>query len=345
MTDLNPRPTLDLIRPSADTPKGTRLGLPGRPLTARTPGHEDELAVWRFLPASHHRCVGAWCRLDEWGPDTLDPQTPVVFGPHPHVGADVLTVVLEGELHHRDSLGNHIIVRPGTLLLMSAGDGMSHAQTTGRSAGLHALELWATTAGTRVEPQVQFREQSAILQLPGIVASVLVGELAGVKSPVVTHADVSAGLLQVEEGAGLSESTCWMPLRRAYEYALLLLDGDLWIDSEEVDLGVLTYLGNRLGGLDLRSRSGAHVLLVGGVRPEETHNLWWNMVTATTDEMVSARALWSAHAPRYGKVPVDAVRWPTPPMVGIPVRHPRPPVPPGRFDRPADDAPGTAPPS
>ena len=328
MTDLNPRPTLDLIRPSAAAPRGVRAGLPGRPITARA-GHEDELPVWRFLPASNQRCVGAWCRLDEWGPRTLD--APVVFGPHPHVGADVLTLVLEGELDHRDSLGNHIIVRPGTVLLMSAGDGMSHAQDTGRSGRLHALELWAMTAGTPVEPRVQFREQSAILQLPGIVASVLVGELAGVKSPVVTHADVSAGLLQVEEGGGMSESTCWMPLRRAYEYAVLLLDGDLWIDSEEVDLGVLTYLGGGLGGVDLRSRAGARVLLLGGAKPEQTLNLWWNLVTVTTDEMVSSRALWSAYAPRYGKVPaVQAPRWPTPPMVGVPVRHPRPPVPRGR---------------
>lgn len=335
MTDLNPRPTLDLIRPSADTPGGIRLSLPGRPITVRTPGPGEELAVWRFLPASRHRCVGAWCRLDEWGPHTLDPGAPLVFGPHPHAGADVLTVVLEGELHHRDSLGNRIIVRPGTVLLMSGGDGMSHAQHTGGSTALHALELWAMTAGTPVQAGVQFHEQNAVLPLPGIVASVLVGELAGVKSPVVTHADVSAGLLQVEEGAGLAESACWMPLRRAYEYALLLLSGDLWIDSEEVDLGVLTHLGAGRSGLDLRSRSGALALLVGGARPDQTPALWWNLVTATPDEMVSARALWSARAPRYGTVPgVAAPRWSTPPMTGVPMRHPRPPEP-GRRPTPS----------
>lgn len=339
MTDLDPRPTLSLVRPSADTPTGIRLSLPGRPITTRTPGHQDDPAVWRFLPASNHRCVGAWCRLDEWGPHPLDPRAPLTFGPHPHVGADVLTVVLDGELHHRDSLGNRIIVRPGTLLLMSGGDGMSHAQDSGASTGLHALELWAMTAGTPVQAGVQFHEQNAVLPLPGILASVLVGELAGVKSPVVTHADVAAGLLRVEEGAGLGESSCWMPLRRTYEYALLLLSGDLWIDAEEVDLGVLTYLGAGRGGLDLRSRSGAHALLLGGARPDRTRTLWWNLVTASTDEMVTARALWSAHAPRYGKVPgAAAARWPTPPMSGVPMRHPRPPEPGRRARRPDPSA-------
>lgn len=277
--------------------------MPGRPLaTSVETGPGESLTAWRFLPALGHWTVGPWCLLDEWGPQAVPPGHPVVIGSHPHLGADVLTVVLEGELHHRDSLGNHLVVRPGSVLLMRSTTGMCHAQDSGASTGLHALELWATTVGVRAEPSVELREQTAVLRLPMIDASVLVGEVAGVRAQTSTHADAEAALLRVEAGAGLSTSTCWLPLRRLHEHALLLLDGDLAVDGHSLDPGVLAYLGSRVSGVDLRSTQGCRCLLIGGVPVTEPYSSWWNLVAGSNEEIVSARALWSAHSPLFGKV-------------------------------------------
>src|ERR1700719_2052992 len=50
------------------------------------------------------------------------------FGMHGHRDMEIVTVVLEGALEHRDSLGNGEVLRPGELQRMSAGTGIRHSE-------------------------------------------------------------------------------------------------------------------------------------------------------------------------------------------------------------------------
>jgi quercetin 2,3-dioxygenase len=65
------------------------------------------------------------------------------FGTHPHRDMEIFSYVLEGELAHKDSMGNGRVLQPGQIQLMSAGQGITHSEfNPSRSGPLHFLQIW-----------------------------------------------------------------------------------------------------------------------------------------------------------------------------------------------------------
>jgi len=65
------------------------------------------------------------------------------FATHPHSNMEIITVVLSGELAHRDSLGNGSVIRPGEVQRMSAGNGIEHSEfNASQTIPVHLLQIW-----------------------------------------------------------------------------------------------------------------------------------------------------------------------------------------------------------
>src|SRR5688500_897995 len=82
--------------------------------------------VRRFLPRRERRMVGAWCFLDAFGPLAFGARKVMDVPPHPHIGLQTVSWVVEGEVLHNDSLGQTAVASAGTVNVMTAGRGIAH---------------------------------------------------------------------------------------------------------------------------------------------------------------------------------------------------------------------------
>lgn len=245
--------------------------------------------------------VGPWCLIDEF--DIPADSRANGVGPHPHCGLAMLTWVLSGRLQHRDSLGGATMLEAGQGTLLRAGRGVSHAEERPDGVALHALQLWMVQpAAARRDDPCLTELRPTMLQLPAISGAVLLGTVAGVRSAAPHDWPAVAAVISVEPGAGTKGTVSWLPLHRRYEHALIALQPGLTIDDDLVPPGALVYLGSHRDGVEVSSRPGTRFLLIGGLPFDEQVLMWWNFIADRHEDLVLARALWSAHTPRFGTV-------------------------------------------
>jgi redox-sensitive bicupin YhaK (pirin superfamily) len=76
------------------------------------------------------------------------------FGTHPHDNMEIITIVLEGELEHRDSMGTGSVITPGEVQVMSAGTGIQHSEYNhSKDKDLSLLQIWVFPDKQNVEPR------------------------------------------------------------------------------------------------------------------------------------------------------------------------------------------------
>ena len=78
----------------------------------------DGLYARRALPHRERRMVGAWCFLDHLGPLDFEAGHGLSVGPHPHIGLQTFSWMIEGTILHTDSLGYRQWIHPGQVNLI-----------------------------------------------------------------------------------------------------------------------------------------------------------------------------------------------------------------------------------
>lgn len=78
------------------------------------------------------------------------------FGAHFHGNMEIVSIVLEGALQHKDSMGNHGIIKAGEVQRMSAGTGISHSEFNhSRMENVHFLQIWVEPKEMGIKPSYE----------------------------------------------------------------------------------------------------------------------------------------------------------------------------------------------
>ena len=76
------------------------------------------------------------------------------FGSHPHDNMEIITIPLEGQLLHKDNMGNNgAVINPGDIQVMSAGTGVVHSEYNNTKTDLKLLQIWLFPNKQNVTPR------------------------------------------------------------------------------------------------------------------------------------------------------------------------------------------------
>jgi redox-sensitive bicupin YhaK (pirin superfamily) len=263
--------------------------------------------VRRVLPSPQQRLVGPFifydhlCRVDFAAGQGLDVR------PHPHIGLATVTYLFEGAFLHRDSLGYAQLIRPGDVNWMISGRGIAHSERTPpalRQSGgpLHGIQCWVALPleHEEVEPSFMHHPGSTIPKIsrPGAQLAVIAGTAYGAESPVrvlsptlYVHAQLAAGAQVDVDGEHA-------------ERAVYVAAGAVSLGPGEREHGEGTLLVLPEGGsVQLATRAGASVLLLGGAPLAGARHIYWNFVSSSLERIEKAKSDWRAG--RFGTVVGD----------------------------------------
>ena len=316
MSNLDPHPAARELGGLQQTSAGPALDLlPGKELLLG-----ESTRVRRLLPTLGRRMVGAWAFVDHYGPDDVADSPGMQVAPHPHTGLQTVSWLLEGEVHHLDSLGSDVRFGPGQLALMTAGHGISHAEQSPVSHPryLHGAQLWVALpdASRDVAPHFQHHETLPGFSSDGLRSTVLMGSFAGATSPGRAYSPLVGVDLDLTAGADVE-----VPLEPDFEYALLASSGSVSIEDVPFGRGAMLYLGTGRRSLRLRAEEAGRLLLLGGEPFDEQLVMWWNFVGRSGEEIADYAEQWNGESERFGAVlGFDGARLEAPPLPPVPLK-------------------------
>lgn len=257
------------------------------------------ITVRRTLPHIDRTTVGPWVFLDHYGPTI----TKMDVGRHPHCGLSTISWLFDGEIRHNDSAGYHETIKPGDVVMMTAGSGISHTEES-TSQNLHGAQLWLVhPEAERDGPQNLQRYTPSPQSLGSATVLLFMGELGNLDpSPII--APLAAVGAEITIPAGRSVD---IPLDPALEYAVLSDSHGLQVNGDKLEFGGLWYHDVGSDHVQVRASDDqpSRMLLLGGLPFDEQIVMFWNFIGRSHDEVVQMRDNWedpSRRHERYGYV-------------------------------------------
>ena len=175
------------------------------------------------------------------------------FGTHGHKDMEIISYVLQGNLAHKDSMGNVKGIPPGDVQRMSAGTGVQHSEFNhAEGQTTHFLQIWIEPNVKGIAPGYEQKTFGADEKRGKLR---LVASNDGAEGSVTVHADakIYAGLLDGDEAAALALN----PTRKTY---VQLIRGNLQVNGLQLGPGDAALLSLE-GQLQLSQGDDAEVLV------------------------------------------------------------------------------------
>jgi quercetin 2,3-dioxygenase len=207
----------------------------------------DGFVVRRPFPTSSLSYIDPFLLFDHMGPVEFAPGEGTGTPWHPHRGFETVTYLLEGDLEHRDSMGNHGYLHTGDTQWMTAGSGVLHKEgpsvASQQSGGrTHGLQLWVNLPAdlkmTSPAYQDLRADENAIETRTGATVRVIAGELFGLTGPGRTRTPISYAHVTLDSDTVVSTA-----LPQDHVVLAYALTGGFRIGDTQVDEGVLAVIG------------------------------------------------------------------------------------------------------
>jgi redox-sensitive bicupin YhaK (pirin superfamily) len=191
-------------------------------------------------------------------------------GPHPHRGFETVTIVYQGELAHKDSVGNSGTIGPGDVQWMTAGAGILHeemhsAQFTQHGGMLSMAQLWVNLPAKQkmTSPGYQAIEAQHIptmhLENDQGTARLIAGKHAGLSGPAKTHTAMQVWDMKIKKGAVIS-----LPAPNHWNAALVILQGQVETDKGVAGDASLVIFSRAGTGVEVTASEDTHALFLSG---------------------------------------------------------------------------------
>jgi redox-sensitive bicupin YhaK (pirin superfamily) len=149
------------------------------------------------------------------------------FGTHPHDNMEIISIVLEGRLEHRDSMGNGSVINEGDVQVMSAGTGITHSEfNPSDTEKVNFLQLWIFPKERGITPRY---DQKKFNIKENEVIKVVSGEKSNELLFINQDASVYRGKLMSDK-----EFTFKFD-KKGYGAYLFVLEGSIILDGETLN--------------------------------------------------------------------------------------------------------------
>lgn len=251
--------------------------------------------VGRLLPFRQKRSIGPFVFIDHMGPAKMKAGENLDVAPHPHIGLSTLTFLFEGAVHHRDSLGNDVIIEPGAVNWMTAGHGVVHSERTPThlrniEKTMHGLQIWIALPKEleNMDPNFVHIEANALptWQEGTIDFKLIAGEFEDKKSGVPVYSKLYMIEIKAHE-----DQTVNLQDRLYGESGLYILEGE--VSSNGSSFGpkqILITKDAHLCSFDIKA--GSTIYLFGGEPFPEEHYIYWNFVSSSRETIEKAKTRW-----------------------------------------------------
>ena len=168
----------------------------------------DGVRLTRMIGTPELDMIDPFLMLDRF--DSDDPDAYIGgFPDHPHRGFETVTIMLDGQLRHKDSTGGEGLIGPGDVQWMTAGRGIIHSEMPEQIDGrMRGFQLWVnlpadqkmSPAGYQdiTEPMIQSERED------GLTIRVIAGTYGGTTGPAQTKTAIRLLRIDAEPGATLS---------------------------------------------------------------------------------------------------------------------------------------------
>jgi redox-sensitive bicupin YhaK (pirin superfamily) len=191
------------------------------------------------------------------------------FPMHPHRGIETVTYMLEGSVHHRDSLGNAGLIGPGDVQWMTSGRGILHEELPrrGPSGVIDGFQLWVNLPAALKMTTPRYQEVSAAtipaVESNGAMVRVVAGRLGETLGPVT---DIAANPMywDVRLAAGASFT---IPTPREHTALAYVFEGAGRFGAEAETVEAVRMVVFEEGdSIQAQTESGVRFMLITGAR-------------------------------------------------------------------------------